>query len=1358
MKKKILSMALTCSMIFSIFTSPLSAKAETIKNEVKGTTYYVSTLDGSDNNDGLSESKAFYSLQKINEIELNPGDKVLLESGSVFTNGFLHIKGSGLEEAPIEINKYGEGSNPIINTNGQGIWYQDYGKSLDSSSHKLKGYVSSSILLYDVEYINIKNLEITNKSLEIDAKYNYLHTMNRTGVAAVAQNKGTIDHIYLDGLNIHDVIGNVYDKHMNNGGIYFTVFKPINEAETGISRYNDVKIENCVLDNVNRWGIAVGYTAYWDKFTAATISDEVIAKYGSTKVEIRNNYLKDVGGDAITTMYCDRPIIEYNVSDGVARQINTTDYSQTGAGRVAAAIWPWKCKDAVFQYNEAFDTSFNQDGQAWDADYGDGTIYQYNYSHNNGGGAVMICGVDAINTIFRYNISEDDLGGVLNIPGNPRADIYNNTFYIKEGVPFIRPGMAGGVAVVENNIIYNAGSEKTENWTRENSKVTYSNNLYYNYSNLPTDAAAITADPKFVNPGNGPAAYAGITPSADEKITHDLSAFDGYKLQDNSPAINAGKYIANNGGFDFFGNKITGTPDIGAYEATNAISLEIYSSVYKVNQENLTISDIEKNISVKDFLKNLSYDNNATVVVKNTDGKTLGENDIVTGGSQITLSSNGKTKVYTIEANTDNSIKDSIYMIKESGKILYVPSVENNLITVQEVTKGISIHSTATIKIFNGTNEMKYGNIADGMTLKVIAENGAENVYNISVKNSYQWALDYTGKQGNVWFAQKRVNGVYSNLTTYDTTYPQWNGSNYAGVGIDGPNHSIVPTEAIHGLLVDTLGTSREEGHSMVYRIAKSGVITLSVKNDEVYLRQSGNSGGTVKLSFTHNGEIISSYELAESLKRVNVETMTINVEKGDFIRVEAQNINNPTKPSIHITPIIQYQNVAVADTEVPTAPTEVKANNITQNSADISWTSSSDNVGVVAYEIYNGDNLLATVNDGTSVNITELIAETEYTLSIKALDLAGNKSEAGTVIFTTAQVPEEPVEVDKTLLKLAIDYANDVKEEGALENVVPVVVTEFDEALEEAKVVLADKDATEVQVDLAVNRLINVIQMLEFKKGDKAELEKLVEIISALYESKYTDSTWSELQAELLKANSVILDENAMEEEVAKAYEQLNKAFSNLELEVLVDKTKLQELVSELEGKDTSKYTSKTVTKFTSELAKAKEVVENKESTQEQINEAYNNLIKAYLDLRLTADKSILEELINKVESMDLSKYTNKSVKKLKSQLSNVKTVLNNEEATQEEVDKAEDLLELALNELEVKENNNDGNSGNNGNNSNDGNVNTDKNDNKGKGSDKGNGLPNTGGSSGAVIGLFGAMTTLIGSVMIRKKNYRKM
>ena len=83
-------------------------------------------------------------------------------------------------------------------------------------------------------------------------------------------------------------------------------------------------------------------------------------KYASSNVVIENNYLNHVGGDAITTMYLDRPLVQYNVSENAAEQINYKDYSKNqpslnengdvngtqnvGAGRVAAGIWPWKCQ------------------------------------------------------------------------------------------------------------------------------------------------------------------------------------------------------------------------------------------------------------------------------------------------------------------------------------------------------------------------------------------------------------------------------------------------------------------------------------------------------------------------------------------------------------------------------------------------------------------------------------------------------------------------------------------------------------------------------------------------------------------------------------------------------------------------------------------------------------------------------------------------------------------------------------------------------------------------------------------------------------------------------------------------------
>ncbi len=64
----------------------------------QGKTYYVDSENGKDTNDGLSEGKAFQTLNKVNDLTLGAGDRVLLKNGSVFEDQALHIKGSGSEK------------------------------------------------------------------------------------------------------------------------------------------------------------------------------------------------------------------------------------------------------------------------------------------------------------------------------------------------------------------------------------------------------------------------------------------------------------------------------------------------------------------------------------------------------------------------------------------------------------------------------------------------------------------------------------------------------------------------------------------------------------------------------------------------------------------------------------------------------------------------------------------------------------------------------------------------------------------------------------------------------------------------------------------------------------------------------------------------------------------------------------------------------------------------------------------------------------------------------------------------------------------------------------------------------------
>ena len=73
---RLLAMMLTGVTVVSMMPANI-AHAEEADGQ-QGTTYYVSSQNGDDANDGTSEKKAFKTLDKINEITLGPGDKVLI--------------------------------------------------------------------------------------------------------------------------------------------------------------------------------------------------------------------------------------------------------------------------------------------------------------------------------------------------------------------------------------------------------------------------------------------------------------------------------------------------------------------------------------------------------------------------------------------------------------------------------------------------------------------------------------------------------------------------------------------------------------------------------------------------------------------------------------------------------------------------------------------------------------------------------------------------------------------------------------------------------------------------------------------------------------------------------------------------------------------------------------------------------------------------------------------------------------------------------------------------------------------------------------------------------------------------------
>ena len=865
-----------------------------------GTTYYVSSTHGDDGNAGTDQGHPWKTLDKVNAIatDLKPGDSVLLERGSTFQDQYLHIKDtSGTADAPITIADYGDASaKPVIAANGVkgSRWYQNYRASV--GNHQNKGTVSSAILLKDVSYITVKNLEITNDDPDV---YDPIDTwkwtdtadsdgtkldrsadrMDRTGVAGIAENGTTMSHVTLEGLNIHDVDGNIYNKHMANGGIYFMAHyarENKNAADNTwlqnhISRFDHITIKNNIVKDVDRWGIAVGYTAYLNFIDAAwgdgSIDDDLIAKYGQTNVTIENNYVKGAGGDAITLMYCDRPVIQYNVGDSVSKHMNDVDYPHDRehggryGGWVAAGIWPWRCKDPIFQYNEMYNNlnseHGNGDGQAWDADYGDGTLYQYNYSYGNSFASLMICNQYAINTTFRYNISQNDRRGVFDLPSNgPGNHIYNNTVYIGKDSAVLT-GRSNSQAKFENNIFINAtDTKKTETWNRGNQHggQTYDKNMYVNYANRPaSDSNAVeVADVKTVlaNAGHAPSA-----PKADGSVYgRSGSEFDGYKPVDGSPAINAGKVISDMNDYavtnDFFGNTIKGTPDLGAVES-NVLSVSGKVNAYET----------------------------ATV-----------------GGS----------------------------------KVVYVPFTAKNPTTVKQLRAGLTVGDGSVANVYRGSTKLTADAAIQARDVLRFEVEGTSNTpieYTIAQKNAWNWVDEFKTATGVVWNSQKQngADGDWTDITTFSTEYPMSKYNDYYGAGLTG-NLSDLPAVGAdrprrQGLLVDDPDTAG--GTAIAWKAPKAGTVKVTLGRDNEPQRRNANASGTVTLALTKNGETLCTADISTAQTKnddfvncLKSDKGTVQVNAGDVIRIAATAASGAAAPDLYASPVVTYQDVAPVESQ----------------------------------------------------------------------------------------------------------------------------------------------------------------------------------------------------------------------------------------------------------------------------------------------------------------------------------------------------------------------------------------------------------------------------------------------------------
>lgn len=258
--------------------------------------------------------------------------------------------------------------------------------------------------------------------------------------------------------------------------------------------------------------------------------------------------------------------------------------------------------------------------------------------------------------------------------------------------------------------------------------------------------------------------------------------------------------------------------------------------------------------------------------------------------------------------------------------------------------------------------------------------------------------------------------------------------------------------------------------------------------------------------------------------------------------------------------------------------------------------------------------------NIKTNIN-TEFVAKMDQSKqrSISNIEVSANQFKVTTYLYdansddwatldTFTINKTAKVEVNKTFLKIAIAEADKISQEE-IDLLVPVVANEFSAALTNAKDVYNNVNATQEQIDTAANRLAYIMHYLDFKKGDKEALQKLVTTINDLDETKYNPTSWQAMLPAFEKAKEVLADENAMQDEITKTQEVLIKAYLNLRL--IPNKDLLNDLIKQAESLKQENHSKASWNLLQNTLNLAHEVLENDDATKEQVSDVQTTLSK---------------------------------------------------------------------------------------------------------------------------------------------------
>lgn len=549
--------------------------------QAQATDYYFHPTQGNDQNSGFHAKEAFQSLSKLENLTLQPGDRILLAGGEVFS-GTLEIKGfKGKPDQPLVITSFST-------------------ENISSKPARIdaKGF-ANGILIHNSSFVEVSNLEITGDGYGTKSPEGEM----RIGVQILATGEGQVKGITLDKLRIFEFYfeekgftrGAAEVKSANGTQRYGWGIRLINPSESAL--IEEVKILNSDISDVSHTGIKLTGTA----------------TQNIRQVSITGNNLTQTGGPGIQMS----GVKFVHVSDNQVTYSGSTDDSRKwGRG---SGLWTWGSSNVLIEKNKFMYANGPGDSAGAHIDFNcDNIVLQYNFRAYNAGGFIEVLG-NNFNCAYRYNISVNDGHRIKGQNGafqegktfwlsgyqgekKPRKGpvnsyFYNNTIYVSEDIVSkvaVDNGSKG--ILIANNIFHVVGKSEQvagdqyvpdDGSKREMVDVFFKNNLFLHQNSWPPNALiqgqdSSFGDPGFINPG-------GLNPQDYIPVNLALTQ-NGIEI----PQLSGDRFGLIEGfetKEDFLGHPIEGKPGMGAIYVTPAL---VESMKKNSNTTNFSSKETEK--------------------------------------------------------------------------------------------------------------------------------------------------------------------------------------------------------------------------------------------------------------------------------------------------------------------------------------------------------------------------------------------------------------------------------------------------------------------------------------------------------------------------------------------------------------------------------------------------------------------------------------------------------------------------------------------------------------------------------------------------------------------------------------------